>query len=235
MNPTSRIQQVAPQSLPSKLIRSVESCWVELTQVDKWTLSKVQNQYGLPPEVLTYFLLSYQSPKLIHAGSSLFLVTFMVTPSASELFSLHELKICVTPAKILTLSEPSNARPSPLAQQLPILPHLSTTGVGPFLHSLLREVIWAHERIVDECIQPPSGVGPLWGPKRVALFRRLLGHQQTFLRTVLREGDRLFPTQERLQLGKLEQRVGQLMWVMDGVIREDGTRRRPNKGHKESR
>jgi len=234
MNPISSNQQVAPQSLPSKPLRSVEPCWIELTHADKWTLSTVQGQYALPPEVVTYFLLAYQSPKLIHAGSSLFLVTFVVMPAASQLFSLYELKICVTPAQIITLCESSSGDLSRLVQLLPILPHLSTTGVGPFLHSLLTEVVWAYERIVDEVAQQPCGPGPLWGPKRVALFRRLLSKLQTFLRTVLREGDRLFPRHERLQLGKLEQRVGQLVWLMNGTTREDGTRRRPSRQRKEN-
>lgn len=193
----------------------------------------MQDQYALPPEVVTYFLLAYQCPKLIHASSSLFLVTFVVMPSASQLFSLHELKICVTPARIITLCEPPGGNPSRLAQLLPILPHLSTTGVGPFLHGLLREVVWAYERIVDELVQQPYSPGPMWGAKRVALFRRLLNKQQTFLRTILREGDRLFPAHERLLLGKLEQRVGQLVWLMNGITREDGTRRRPSRERKE--
>lgn len=234
MNPPSPIQQVSPQSLPSKHIRAVEPCWIELTQADKWTLSTVQDQYDVPPEVMTYFLLAYQSPKLIHAGSALFLATFVVMPSASQLFNLYELKICVTATQIITLCESSGGGSSRLAQLLPILPHLTTTGAGPFLHSLLREMVWAYERVVDECLQPSPGPGPSWGPKRIALFCRLLSNQQTFLRTVLREGDRLFPAHERLQLGKLEKRVGQLVWLMNGITRKGGTRKRSSKKHKES-
>jgi hypothetical protein len=106
--------------------------------------------------------------------------------------------------------------------------------VDPFLHGLLREVVWAYERIVEEVAQQPGGPGPMWGPKRVVLFRRLLNKQQTFLQTILREGDRLFPAHERLLLGKLEQRVGQLVWLMNGISREDGTRRRPSRERQEN-
>jgi hypothetical protein len=40
----------------------------------------VQERYGLPPEAITYFLLRHQSAKVIHAGSALFLVTFLAIP-----------------------------------------------------------------------------------------------------------------------------------------------------------
>src|SRR2546427_11962163 len=80
--------------------------WVDLAALNRAAFSTIQERYSLPPEAMTYFLLRYQSAKLIHAGPALFLVTFLAVPSRRHLFTTRELKICITPTVIATVCGP---------------------------------------------------------------------------------------------------------------------------------
>jgi Mg2+ and Co2+ transporter CorA len=100
--------------------------WIDLSDAARLTLDAARERYDLPPEVMTYFLLRYQSAKLIHAGPALFLVTFLAAPSLRHLFTTCELKICVTPTRIVTLCEPSGRTQLESRRALPLLPGLDT-------------------------------------------------------------------------------------------------------------
>src|SRR5262249_61156433 len=103
--------------------------WVDLTSLHRTALSTLQDRYGLPSEVMTYFLLHYQSAKLIHAGPALFLVTFLAVPSSRYLFTTRELKICVTPTVVATLCGPAGGmRTSVMPTQT--LPRPTGGGIG---------------------------------------------------------------------------------------------------------
>jgi Mg2+ and Co2+ transporter CorA len=91
----------------------VEMTWIDLAGTDRLTLDAVQECYSLPPEAIPYFLLQHQSAKVLHAGSALFLVTFLTVPSIRSLFTLQELKLCVTLTRVVTWCGSSNLRPSP--------------------------------------------------------------------------------------------------------------------------
>jgi len=141
VNPSSHLTNVpvrsssppgraAPDVLSPAERQPANPIWIDLTPLDRVALSAVQERYGLPPEAMTYFLLHYQSAKLIHAGPALFLVTFLAVPSLRYLFITRELKVCVTSTQIVTLCGPSRKARSDLARILPRLPSLSAGGAG---------------------------------------------------------------------------------------------------------
>jgi Mg2+ and Co2+ transporter CorA len=197
--------------------------WVDLTPLHSTALSTVQERYGLPPEAMTYFLLHYQSAKLIHAGPALFLVTFLAVPSLRHLFITRELKVCVTPTQIVTLCGPSRKARSDLARMLPQLPSLSAGGAGQFLCGLLAGVVGSYEALVkgvearglDEASKEEQ---QRW-QTRVEKLIRFLRDAQAFLGNVARGGGKVLTAEENQQLTRLEERVGVLARVAWEALR----------------
>ena len=185
--------------------------WIDLTALNRSTFSVVQEQYGLPPEVMTYFLLRYQSTKLIHAGPALFLVTFLAIPSPRHLFTMRELKICVTPTLVVTLYGPSGRARPDLARVLP-LPKLSGGKIGQFLCGLLEGVTGSYEAIVktvterrlDEVTREDTHQ---WR-RRVEKLVHFLRDEQILLGNIAREGSKLLSAEESRSLSRLGERVG---------------------------
>ncbi len=196
--------------------------WVDLTPLNRAALSTIQERYGLPPEAMTYFLLHYQSAKLIHAGQALFLVTFLAVPSLRHLFTTRELKICVTPTVIATVCGPSGRAQPDLGRTLP-LPSLSRGRIGQFLCGLLEGVVGSYEAIVKAVEERrlddvPREEKQQWH-RRVEKFIHCLRDEQVFLGNVVREGGKLFSAEESQQIRCLEERVGVLARVAWDTLR----------------
>lgn len=188
--------------------------WIDLSDAARLTLDAARERYDLPLEVMTYFLLRYQSPKLIHAGPALFLVTFLAAPSLRHLFTTRELKICATPTRIVTLCESSGRTQFALRRSLPLLPGLDTGGAGRFLCSLLADVVESYAGIVKTIQEQrlestPRTEQQRWR-KRVEKLIRCLRDAQGFLRKVTHEGKKLFTDEEGQRLQQLEERSGAL-------------------------
>lgn len=188
--------------------------WIDLSDAARLTLDAARERYDLPPEVMTYFLLHYQSAKLIHAGSALFLVTFLAAPSLRHLFTTCELKICVTPTRIITLCESSGGAPFELRRSLPLLAGLDTGEVGQLLCSLLAGVVESYAGIVKtvqgQCLESTPQTEQQRRRKRVEKLIRCLRDAQGFLRRVAHEGRKLFTDEDGQQLQQLEERSGAL-------------------------
>jgi hypothetical protein len=188
--------------------------WIDLSGADRLTLDTVQERYGLPPEAITYFLLRHQSAKVIHAGSALFLVTFLALPSLRSLFTPQELKLCVTSTRVVTWCGSSGRGQPELARLLPGLPNLSAQGVGPCLCGLLAGVVASYEAIANmvENRHLPNGLleKRQWGGNGTEKILRFLRDERVFLGHVAREGKKLLATEEHQQLLQLEERVGAL-------------------------
>jgi hypothetical protein len=181
--------------------------WIDLSDA-------ARERYDLPPEVMTYFLLRYQSAKLIHAGPALFLVTFLAAPSLRHLFTTCELKICVTPTRIITLCESSGGTPLELRHSLPLLSGLDTGEVGQLLCSLFVGVVESYAGIVktvqEQRLESASQTQRQRWRKRVGKLIRCLRDTQGFLRKVAHEGRKLFADEEGQRLQQLEERSGAL-------------------------
>jgi Mg2+ and Co2+ transporter CorA len=188
--------------------------WIDLSDAARLTLDTARERYDLPPEVMTYFLLRYQSTKLIHAGPALFLVTFLAAPSLRHLFTTCELKICVTPTRIVTLCESSGRTRLELRRSLPLLPGLDTGKAGRFLCSLLASVVESYAGIVKtvqaQRLESTPRVEQQRWRKRVEKLIRCLRDAQGFLRKVVHEGKKLFTEEEGQRLQQLEERIGAL-------------------------
>jgi Mg2+ and Co2+ transporter CorA len=191
---------------------SRDSVWIDLTTLNRAACTAVQERYGLPPEVTTYFLLRYQSAKLIHAGPALFLVTFLAVPSVRHLFTARELKICVTPTLVATLCGVPGKSHGTLAQMLPLLSGLGRESVGRFLGGLLEGVIGSYEVIVKAVENGMRREEQQWG-RRVEKFIQFLREERVFLSNVTRNGSKLFAAEESDFLRHLEERVGVLARV----------------------
>ena len=212
-----------PRDLPPRAAQQPdEVTWVDLPSADRLTLGAARERYGLPPEAMTYFLLRYQSAKLIHAGPALFLVTFLAVPSLRHLFTTRELKICVTPPQIVTLCRLSSGTPPALVRTLP-LPSLCRGRIGQLLCGLLEGAVGSYEAIVKavedrRLDDTPREERQRWH-KRVEKLIRFLRDEQVFLSNVAREGVKLFTGEESQQLLRLEERVGVLARVVWGTTR----------------
>ena len=196
--------------------------WVDLTPLNRAALSTIQERYGLPSEAMTYFLLHYQSTKLIHAGPALFLVTFLAVPSVRHLFTTRELKICVSSTVVATKCGAAGRTQPDLAQTLS-LPNLSGERVGQFLCGLLEGTVRSYEAIVKAVEERhlddvPREERQRW-PKRVEKLIRFLREEQTFLGNVAREGGKLLAAEEGRQIRSVEERVGVLARVAWGTLR----------------
>lgn len=205
---------VAGLVFPQAALQPEEVTWIDLSGAGRLTLDIVQERYGLPPEAITYFLLRHQSAKVIHAGSALFLVTFLALPSRRALFTPHELKLCVTSTRVVTWCGPFGRGQPPLAQRLPGLPNLSAQGVGPCLCGVLTGVVTSYEAIanLDKNRRFLNGLREEqpWRGKWTEKFLRFLHGERVFLGHVAREGKKLLETEEHQQLLHLEERVGAL-------------------------
>jgi Mg2+ and Co2+ transporter CorA len=196
--------------------------WVDLTSMNRAALSTIQERYGLPPEVMTYFLLHYQSAKLIHAGPALFLVTFLAVPSLRYLFTTRELKMCVAPTVVATLCGSAGRTQPDLMQTLP-LPSLSGERIGQFLCGLLEGTVGSYEAIVrtveerrrDNVPRDERQQRRKQGEKLV----RFLREEQAFLGSVAREGGKLLAAEESRQIKSVEEHVGVLARVAWETLR----------------
>lgn len=196
--------------------------WVDLTPLNRAALSTIQEGYGLPSEAMTYFLLHYQSAKLIHAGPALFVVTFLAVPSLRHLFTTRELKICVTPTVMATMCGPAGRTPPNFMQPVP-LPSLSGGRIGQLLCGLLEGTVGSYgaivkaveERRLDEV---PREERQRWY-RRGEKFIRFLREEQAFLGNVTREGGKLLAAEESRQIRSIEERVGVLARVAWDTLR----------------
>lgn len=227
MNPSSRptnvpFQASSPPGMASPRVLSPAArqpenpLWVDLTSLNRTALSTLQDRYGLPSEVMTYFLLHYQSAKLIHAGPALFLVTFLAVPSSRYLFTTRELKICVTPTVVATLCGLAGRTQPELMQTLP-LPSLSGGRRGQFLCGLLEGTVGSYEAIVRAIAEwrlddVPRAERPR-RRKQVEKLARFLREEQAFLSNVAHEGGKLLAAEESRQIKSIEERVGVLARV----------------------
>jgi len=202
--------------------------WVDLTSLNRATLSTVQERHGLPPEAMTYFLLHYQSAKLIHAGPALFLVTFLAVPSSRHLFTTRELKICITPTVIATMHGSSGRAQPDLGRTLP-LPSLSGGRIGQFLCGLLEGTVGSYETIVGTVEERRLDDGPREEShrrrKQVEKLVRFLREEQAFLGNIAREAGKLLAMEESHQIRSIEERVAVLARVAWDTLR-------PKKGEK---
>jgi Mg2+ and Co2+ transporter CorA len=197
--------------------------WIDLTALDHAACTMLQEQYGLSPEVMTYFLLRYQSAKLIHAGPALFLMTFLATPSTRDLFTTRELKICVTPTLVVTLCGASGKAQADLRRTLP-LPSFSEGKSGQLLWGLLAGVVGSYDALVktvrEQRCEPVSGEEQHQWRKRVTKLVHRLRDEQVLLSNVAREGRKVFTPEESLRFRQLEERVEVLARVVWNISRE---------------
>jgi len=202
--------------------RQENPIWVDLTPLNRAALSTIQERYSLPSEAMTYFLLHYQSTKLIHAGPALFLVTFLAVPSVRHLFTTRELKICVTPTMIATVCGAAGRAQSDLMQTLPPS-SLARERIGQLLCALLEGTVGSYEAIVkaveERRLDDVSREERQRWPKRVEKLIRFLREEQTFLGNVAREGGKLLAAEEGRQIRSVEERVGVLARVAWGTLR----------------
>jgi Mg2+ and Co2+ transporter CorA len=216
---------VAPEAAPVGK-QPKDPVWIDLTALNRAAFSVVQEQYGLPPEVMTYLWLRYQSTKLIHAGPALFLVTFLAVPSPRHVFTTRELKICVTPTLVVTLCGPSGRAQPDLARALP-LPKLSGGKIGQLLCGLLEGVTGSYEAIVKTVTERrldevTSGDTHRWR-RRIEKLVHFLRDEQILLGNIAREGSKLFTAEESRFLSRLGERVGVLARVTWDFTRQESS------------
>lgn len=214
---SSQAGTVTGELLPQAVPQPEERTWIDLASTGRFTLGAAQERYGLPPEAMTYFLLHYQTAKLIHASPALFLVTFLAIPSLRHLFTTRELKICVTPTHVVTLCGPAGRVQPEQARSVSLLPGRDAGGVGRFLCDLLRGVVGSYETIVktveDRRLNDTQREERQRWHRRVEKFIRFLRDERVFLSNVAREGRKLFAAAESQQLLHLEEQVGVLARV----------------------
>ena len=213
----------SPTSVLSDGRSSPSPVWIDLTALDHAARTMLQEQHGLSPEVMTYFLLRYQSAKLIHAGPALFLVTFLAAPSTRYLFTTRELKICVTPTLVVTLCGASGKAQSDLRRTLP-LPNCTEEKVGQLLWGLLAGVVGSYDALVktvkEQSCEAMSGEEQQQWRRRVTKLVHCLRDEQALLSNVARKGGKVFTPEESLRFRQLEERVGVLARVVWDISRE---------------
>lgn len=123
---------------------------MDLPGADRTVLDKVQQTLGFSPEVITYCLLRYRAAKVIHTDSGLFLVTFLTLPHSSSLFTLWELKMCVSSRFLLTVHRLSSPAPLSLESRLPGLRGAIDLGTGHLLRLILEGTVRFYGTIVAE-------------------------------------------------------------------------------------
>ena len=203
----------APEELTRTERPQEDPIWIDLTALNRAALSTIQEQYGLPSEAMTYFFLHYQTVKLIHAGPVLFLVTFLAVPSSRYLFTMRELKICVSSTVVATMCGPARKALPDVVQTLP-LPSRNAGRIGQLLCGVLEGTIRSYEAIVKTVedrrrVDVPRDEKQRWR-KRVEKLVGFLREEQSFLGNVAREGRKLLTAEESRQLRNSEERVGVL-------------------------
>jgi Mg2+ and Co2+ transporter CorA len=212
--------QVAVQS-------SDGAVWLDLTLRKRTGLNQVLEHYDVPREVATYFFLRYQSPKVIHAELSLFMIIFLATPSLRHIFSLWELKICLTPTLVATVCEPFvHAKPN--RDRLPPLPPPRPTGsVEWLLSDLLGRVLSSYETVVKTIAdQSFSGMEKeerqLWR-QRVEKFAEVLHGARLVMSHRARAERRLALTDGLKHFAALATRLETLIRTIEDILRRTHT------------
>ena len=207
-------RQVAVQS-------SDGAVWIDLTLRNRTGLNQVLEHYDVPREVATYFFLRYQSPKVIHAGPALFVMIFL--PSLRHLFSLWELKICLTPTLIATVCEPFvHAKPN--RDRIPPLPPPRPRGsVERLLSDLLGRVLSSYEAVVKTIAdQSLSGMEKeerqLWR-QRVEKFAEVLHGARIVMNHVARAEQKLALPDDLKHFDALAIRLETLILTIEDILR----------------
>jgi len=197
--------------------------WLDLTLLNRTGLNQVLEQYEVPPEVATYFLLHYQSPKVIHAGPALFVVLWLAAPSLRHMFTLRELKICVTPTLVATVCEPSVRAKPQLERLLSLPPPMSAGGVGRLFGDLLGGVLTSYEAVIKTITeQSSSRMGKeerrLWS-QRVEKFMEVLRGARIVMSQVERPEQKLVLAGDLKPFDALTMRLERLMCTVDDIVR----------------
>lgn len=202
---------------------SDDAVWLDLTLLNRTELNQVLEQYDVPPEVATYFLLRYQSPKVIHAGSALFVVIWLAVPSLRRMFTLRELKICVAPTLIATVCEPSARAKPQLARLLSLPPPMPAGGVGRLFSDFLEGVLTSYEAVVKVISdQSLSRMGKeeqrLWR-QRVEKFTEVLHGARIVVGQVARTERKLVLANDPKHFDALTVRLERLMCTVEDILR----------------
>ncbi|MBI3245982.1 MAG: hypothetical protein HYZ50_05700 [Deltaproteobacteria bacterium] len=201
---------------------SDDAVWLDLTLLNRTELHQVLEHYEVPPEVATYFLLRYQSPKVIHAGSALFVVIWLAAPSLQRLFTLRELKICVAPTLVATVCE-SSARAKPQrARVLSIPPPMRAGGVGRLLSNFLEGVLTSYEAVMKMISdQSPTRMGKeeqrLWC-QRVEQFAEVLRGARMVVGQVARTERKLVLADDPRHFNALTTRLEDLLRTVEHIL-----------------
>ena len=207
--------QVAVQS-------SDGAVWLDLTLLNRAGLNQVLEHYDVPREVATYFFLRYQSPKVIHAGSALFVMIFLAASSLRHVFSLRELKICLTPTLVATVCEPFvHAKPN-RDRILPLPPPRPTSSVGRVLRDLLGRVLSSYETVIKTIFdQSLSGMRKeerqLWR-QRVEKFAQVLRGARLVMSHVARAERKLALTNDPKPFDALATRIETLIHTTEDIL-----------------
>ena len=197
--------------------------WIDLTLRNRTGLNQVLEHYDVPREVATYFFLHYQSPKVIHAGSALFVMIFLAAPSLRHMFSLWELKICLTPTLVATVCEPFvHAKPN-RDRILPLPPPRPTGSVERLLSDLLGRVLSSYETVVKTIAdQSLGGMGKeerqLWR-QRVAKFAEVLHGARSVMNHVAHAERKLALTDNLEHFDVLATRLETLIRTIEDILR----------------
>lgn len=212
--------QVAVQS-------SDGAVWLDLMLRNRTGLNQVLEHYDVPREVATYFFLRYQSPKVIHAGPALFVMIFLAAPSLRHMFSLWELKICLTPTLVATVCEPFvHAKPN--RDRIPPFPPPRPTGSAErLLCDLLGRVLTSYETVVKTIAdQSLSGMGKeerqLWR-QRVEKFAEVLHGARIVMNQVAHAARKLALTDDLKHFDAVATRLKTLIRTIEDILRTTHT------------
>jgi hypothetical protein len=201
--------------------------WLDLTLLNHTGLNQVLEHYDVPREVATYFFLRYQSPKVIHAGSALFVMIFLAAPSLRHMFSLQELKICLTPTLVATVCRPFvHAKPN-LDRMLPLPPARPTGSVGWLFRDLLGRALTSYETVVKTISdQSPGRMGKeerqLWC-QRVEKFAEVLRGACVVMSRVAHAERKLALTDDLKHFDALTTRLERSMCTVEDILRTTHT------------
>jgi Mg2+ and Co2+ transporter CorA len=202
---------------------SDDAVWLDLTLLNRTELNQVLEHYDVPPEVATYFLLRYQSPKVIHAGSALFVVIWLAAPSLQRLFTLRELKICVAPTLIATMCEPSARAKPQRARVLSTPPPMRAGGVGRLFSDFLEGVLTSYEAVMKTISdQSPTRMEKeeqrLWR-QRVEKFTEVLHDARMVVGQVTRTERKLVLADDPKHFNALTTRLEDLLQTVESILR----------------
>ena len=197
--------------------------WLDLTLHNRTGLNQVLEHYDVPREMATYFFLHYQSPKVIHARSSLFMMVFLAAPSLRHMFSLWELKICLTPMLVATVCEPLVHAKSNRERRLPLSPPRLTGSVEWLLSDLLGKVLSSYEAVVKTIADHSlGGMGKeerqLWH-QRVEKFAEILHGARLVMNQVARAERKLALTDGLKHFDAVATQLETLIRTIEGLLR----------------